>query len=258
LRWDGTHLHTFLPNCIGTEDLGANSINLSPARSVSQETSTSSLANHSVRPFHRDTSSCTYSTLFSVRNAYTLLDFGDFVENAVNNTADPFIQVLPTNTYAAGHADFVAARLHGLDTTANPQFSLLPASQGKKSAVPIKERVQHAEQKLIRYRAGITVGVIVGFGLLAGIAIWGYLRRRKAVKAKVARISMLPGSGGGMPFKAKSYLEIDKSQSSMSMHPMGGSTPNYGQQAYGQQAYGHQEYGNAPQVGSQPDPFGGR
>ena len=51
-----------------------------------------------------------------VRNAYTLIDYGDFVEGT-KNTADPYVQFLPiTNDTAAAHADFVKVRLGGVDS----------------------------------------------------------------------------------------------------------------------------------------------
>jgi hypothetical protein len=46
-----------------------------------------------------------------VRNAYMLVNVGDFVEGTTNKTADPFIQMLPlTNDTTRVHNEFVSAR----------------------------------------------------------------------------------------------------------------------------------------------------
>jgi len=61
-----------------------------------------------------------------LRNAYLLVDLGDFVDGSTSNTAAPYIQLLPLTTQAQGHADFVQERLGGVDNTS--AFHLLPAS----------------------------------------------------------------------------------------------------------------------------------
>jgi hypothetical protein len=54
-----------------------------------------------------------------VRNAYFLVDFGDFVDGSTN-TAPPYVQLLSlTNNSAAAHQDFVKVRLSGQNTTTN-------------------------------------------------------------------------------------------------------------------------------------------
>lgn len=46
-----------------------------------------------------------------MRNAYLLIDFGDFVDGSPANTSDPYIQLLAlTNDTAEAHADFVHVR----------------------------------------------------------------------------------------------------------------------------------------------------
>lgn len=63
----------------------------------------------------------------AVRNAYLLVNFGDFVDGSTSKVADPYIQLLPLTTdLAEAHSDFVKTRLDGIDNTAN--FQLLPAT----------------------------------------------------------------------------------------------------------------------------------
>ena len=56
-----------------------------------------------------------------VRNTYTLIDFGDFVDGSNSSVADPYIQLLPTTDRASAHADFVNVRLGGQDTPTRRQ-----------------------------------------------------------------------------------------------------------------------------------------
>ena len=66
--------------------------------------------------------------LLLVKNAYMLINFGDFVDGSPNNTADPYIQLLPTTNMQQAHQDFVNIRLGGVDTTSS-QPPLLPTIQ---------------------------------------------------------------------------------------------------------------------------------
>ncbi|KAI0785667.1 acid protease [Abortiporus biennis] len=74
--------------------------------------------------------SSTYDAILGMaflRNAYMLINFGDFVNGLTDKVADPYIQLLPTTTdLAEAHNDFVTERLDGIDDTGS--FHLLPAS----------------------------------------------------------------------------------------------------------------------------------
>ncbi|KAI0328918.1 acid protease [Cubamyces sp. BRFM 1775] len=66
-------------------------------------------------PTIADTASCLSSPTLphplTVRNAYTYINFGDFVDGSTSSTADPYVQLLPTtNDTAEAHADFVRVR----------------------------------------------------------------------------------------------------------------------------------------------------
>ncbi|KZT08350.1 acid protease [Laetiporus sulphureus 93-53] len=66
-----------------------------------------------------------------LRNAYLLVDFGDFVDGSSSQTAEPYIQLLSTTDPAQAHQDFVQERLGGVDNTSS--FHLLPASASNMS-----------------------------------------------------------------------------------------------------------------------------
>ncbi|KAH9065101.1 acid protease [Lactarius deliciosus] len=55
-------------------------------------------------------------------NVYLLIDYGDFVDGTTR-TGDPYVQLLPMTDPAAAHADFVATRLGGKDTTSSQRNS---------------------------------------------------------------------------------------------------------------------------------------
>jgi hypothetical protein len=68
----------------------------------------------------------------AVRNAYLLIDFGDFVDGGIN-TASPYAQLLSvTNDTSAAHADFVKTRLGGVDNGQTPP-TIQPSSSGSSS-----------------------------------------------------------------------------------------------------------------------------
>ncbi|KAJ3981335.1 acid protease [Lentinula detonsa] len=67
-----------------------------------------------------------------LRNAYLLINFGDFVDESNSSVADPFIQLFSTVNRTAAHLDFVNVRLEGKDTTST-QKPLLPDSEAQTS-----------------------------------------------------------------------------------------------------------------------------
>ena len=52
-----------------------------------------------------------------VSNVYLLLDYGDFTDNTADSKSAPYVQLLSTTNPAEAHADFVATRLNGKDST---------------------------------------------------------------------------------------------------------------------------------------------
>ncbi|KIP04220.1 hypothetical protein PHLGIDRAFT_129664 [Phlebiopsis gigantea 11061_1 CR5-6] len=82
------------------------------------------------QPIQPGAESSTYDMILGMaflRNAYMLINYGDFVDGASSKTADPYIQLLPLTADAAEkHSDFVQVRLMGVDSTSN--FHLLPVS----------------------------------------------------------------------------------------------------------------------------------
>ncbi|KAH9016601.1 hypothetical protein EDB85DRAFT_1898042, partial [Lactarius pseudohatsudake] len=71
-------------------------------------------------------------------NVYLLIDYGDFVDGTTN-TDSPYIQLLPMTDPAAAHAEFVATRLNGKDSTSSQHNSGSGGAKGlfDKHKIPI-------------------------------------------------------------------------------------------------------------------------
>lgn len=120
-----------------------------------------------------------------MRNAYTLIDFGNFVDESSSDRNDPFVQLLPLTNRDQAHADFVKVRLNGVDTTGSSTKTLLPASQESHSPESAAEKKQHREGAVLRYWPYILVGCLVFVLLVVGTCVWACCcRRKKAAKVK--------------------------------------------------------------------------
>jgi hypothetical protein len=107
-----------------------------------------------------------------VSNVYLLLNYGDFIDGNTTNTANPYVQILSTTDPAAAHADFVATRLGGQDSTGSqhPKGTGSGAGSGSKS---------NSSGFFQKYRIPIFVLAAVG-GIAAFLgAVYHVTRRRK-------------------------------------------------------------------------------
>ncbi|KAJ7914476.1 aspartic peptidase A1 [Mycena leptocephala] len=173
-----------------------------------------------------------------LRNAYTLMDFGDWVDGSSNDRGDPFIQLLPLTDATAAHADFVKVRLAGVDTTSDPQFALLPSSQQQHSPVSEEEKKKKYEEMILSRWPYILVGCLVGVGLIIALIVWRCCcrRRKQANKNK-----------GFFEQKSETYLplQVQGGAPAQQAHHGGGQHQGYDgqQQEYGGQQYGGQQQG---------------
>ncbi|KAG9027593.1 hypothetical protein FRB95_007589 [Tulasnella sp. JGI-2019a] len=109
-----------------------------------------------------------------LRNAYMLLDYGNFLSETSTDKDSPFIQLYSTTDPSQAHSDFVKARLNGIDTTGDPQYALL--SKGKTSPVTLHERELFFKAKHLEAIYG---GVIGGVVLIFGLVLWCCCFRRR-------------------------------------------------------------------------------
>ncbi|KAJ7342319.1 hypothetical protein DFH08DRAFT_650400, partial [Mycena albidolilacea] len=103
-----------------------------------------------------------------LRNAYALMNFGDWVEDMSIDRGDPYIQLLPLTDAAAAHTDFVNIHLGGVDTTGSTQYALLPADQQQHSPVSAEEKNKKYKEMILSRWPYILVGV----GLIIGLIVW--------------------------------------------------------------------------------------
>ena len=121
----------------------------------------------------------------SVRNAYMLVNFGDFIDGKTNKVADPYIQLFPiTDDLAEAHSDFVKVRLGGNDTTTGQSFldDFVPSGPPD---VRTSDNNDHFPSWLDKHKTIlIAVGASLGGVLLLLIAGLCFCRWRTNVREK--------------------------------------------------------------------------
>ncbi|EPQ54524.1 acid protease [Gloeophyllum trabeum ATCC 11539] len=153
-----------------------------------------------------------------LRNAYTLLDFGDFVEDTAEDTGDPYVQLLPLTDAAQAKSDFIAARLNGVDTTGDAAHALLPASQMKHSPETEEEKKKAREEEILSRWPYILVGCLAFVALSVGLCVWRCCCRRGKKGGKGAKGGIL---GGGLKGKPVYQPLSEPAPPAMNMQPMG-------------------------------------
>ncbi|KAJ7486167.1 aspartic peptidase A1 [Mycena galericulata] len=173
-----------------------------------------------------------------LRNAYTLMDFGDWVDQSSVDQVDPYIQLLPLTDPNAAHADFVNVRLAGVDTSGASQYTLLPASEQQHSPVSEAEKKAKYEEMVLSRWPYILVGCLVFVILVVGCIVWRCCCRRRGKVSK---------NKGFFQQKSQTYLPLQV-QGSVP-------TPGYQQQAgapehgYNQGAYNQGGYNQGGYTG---------
>ncbi|KAI0270005.1 acid protease [Gloeopeniophorella convolvens] len=122
-----------------------------------------------------------------LRNTYTLIDFGNYVDDTSNDRGDPYVQLLSLTDASSAHSDFVKVRLNGQDTTGSPSKTLLPASQESHSPESAGEKKQHIKGAVERNWPYILIGCLVFVLAVVGCCIWRCCcaRRGKPVRGFV-------------------------------------------------------------------------
>ncbi|PFH53414.1 hypothetical protein AMATHDRAFT_73587 [Amanita thiersii Skay4041] len=113
-----------------------------------------------------------------LRNTYTLLDFGDWIDTESDARATPYIQLLSVTDAEQARKDFIQVRLGGVDTTGDARWSLLPVSQMQHSPVSEEEKKKKYQEMILSRWPYIFVGCFVFVLLLTGFLIWKCCCRR--------------------------------------------------------------------------------
>jgi len=127
-----------------------------------------------------------------LRNTYTLLDYGNWVDLSSNDRSNPYVQFLPVTNVEDAVADFIRVRLAGVDTTGAPQYDLLPVSQMQHSPISEQEKKKAYEEMILSRWPYILVGCLAFVIIVIGLIVWRCCCRRRA-KKRVA--SFIPGHG---------------------------------------------------------------
>jgi len=113
-----------------------------------------------------------------LRNAYTLLDYGDWTQSSSNSRGKPYIQLLSLTNVQKAKQDFVQVRLSGQDTTSDSRWALLPASQMQHSPVSEAEKKRKYQEYILSRWPYIFIGCVIFVTLLLGFCIWKCCCRR--------------------------------------------------------------------------------
>ncbi|KAI8978777.1 acid protease [Trametes punicea] len=126
-----------------------------------------------------------------LRNTYTLLDYGNFMENTASDRGDPYVQLLPLTDVNAAHKDFVQVRLNGVDTTGDPSHALLPPDQMQHSPISEAEKKKAYEEMILSRWPYIFVGCLAFVLIVVGLITWRCcVRRRRKREAKSASVRL--------------------------------------------------------------------
>jgi hypothetical protein len=142
-----------------------------------------------------------------LRNAYTLLNFGSWIDGG--DDQHPFIQMASLTSVANARADFIQTRLSGTDTISDPRWSLLPADQMVHSPVSEEEKKKRYQELVLSKWPYIFVGCLAFVLLTTGFCIWKCCQRRRARKAGLSNFEdkgkegFMSGKLGGLFNKKK-------------------------------------------------------
>lgn len=115
----------------------------------------------------------------AVRNAYTLLDFGTWIDDG-SEQEHPFMQMLPVTSVDTARSSFIQVRLGGSDTISNARWSLLPVSQMQHSPISDEEKKKKYQEMIFSRWPYIFSGCFVFVLLVLGCCIWRCCKRRRA------------------------------------------------------------------------------
>jgi len=146
-----------------------------------------------------------------LRNTYTLLDFGNFVDESSNDQGKPFVQLLPLTDVNTAHKEFVQARLNGQDTTGSPSKALLPANQCQHSPESASEKKQHYEEMVISRWPYIFAGCLLFLILSIGLIVWRCCCRKRRKRNR----KLVPPQN--------TYAPLHDPNSMLSLKPLGDS-----------------------------------
>ncbi|KAF9454879.1 acid protease [Macrolepiota fuliginosa MF-IS2] len=190
-----------------------------------------------------------------LRNAYTLLDFGDWVDVNSKTQANPYIQLASVTNPTTARAEFVKVRLGGVDTTGDSKWALLPADQMQHSPVSEEEKKKKYQEMVLSRWPYILLGCLVFTLGTTGYCIWRCCCRKgrgKGGDGKFAGFFKRGGKKGNTGARGFGGEEMDRSshhklqdedssyyptsgQNNVSMYALNRTTSNHSQQSFQRQ-----------------------
>ncbi|KAF8158194.1 aspartic peptidase A1 [Crassisporium funariophilum] len=180
-----------------------------------------------------------------LRNTYTLLDFGDWIDDG--SQGHPYIQLSSVIDSEAARQDFVKIRLGGNATAlSDSKWELLPADQMQHSPISAEEKKKRYQEMILSRWPYILTGCLVFLILSIGFCVWKCCCKRKARKEttgkkgglfsskKAERDSYVPL---GTPNRSSHGYSAQHSESNVALAPY---TPGYQAQAGYQSQAGYQ------------------
>jgi len=155
-----------------------------------------------------------------LRNTYTLLDYGNFIEDTSHDTGSPYVQLLSVTNVNDAHTDFIKVRLNGKDNTSDPSKALLPSGQCQSSPESDAEKKAHYEEKILSRWPYILAGCLVFLLLCIGLCVWRCCCRRGKKAKKSKKNTVLPATNSV-------YMPLHDPASAVNLQQMGGNHKHY-------------------------------
>lgn len=130
--------------------------------------------------------------------------------------------MLPLTDVQTAHSDFVNVRLNSQDTTSDPQWDLLPTSEGQSSPESSSEKKQHLEEKILSRWPYILLGSLLLFIGIVGLIVWKCCCKRRCAERKKAKAAAAAGVGVGGAGASGMHMRGSKrlSVSALQMNPL--------------------------------------
>ncbi|KAH8117967.1 hypothetical protein DFH11DRAFT_1808521 [Phellopilus nigrolimitatus] len=143
-----------------------------------------------------------------LRNTYTLIDLGNFVEGSSKDAQNPFVQMLSVTN---AHADFVKRRV----------AATRPCCAGTAFPESAEEKKAHLAEKVLSRWPYILLGSLVLFFGLVGLCVWRCCcRKRIAARKQAKKEHGKDGVGGAMKRLSVSALQMGPLKTASSYHPI--------------------------------------
>ena len=142
-----------------------------------------------------------------MRNAYLLVNYGDFVDGTTTK-AQPYVQLLSVTDPAAAHQDFVQTRLGGVDTTGTQVFT---ASEPDNSP-NVSSHGDHQTKMIVIY--SVVAGSLILIFSVAGYVVLKRRRRRHSVTR--------PNLDTGLSYDYSSYHPLQHAPTADETHTVQG------------------------------------